>query len=87
MYHCYDREITSIKNTKHDFFFNLAKKAKLGKAKNENFKWHIFNGKHFIRISLKGTGNRFSITYLVCATELTKYATYGKVHWVVLKLF
>ena len=69
---------------KHDFFENLSKIANLGKDKNENFKYHTFLGNHFILTPLKGEETRFSISCLVCATEMIKFTTYGKVHWVVL---
>ena len=69
-------------------FENFAKIANLGKDKNENFKCQIFYGKHFILTPFKGAENRFSISCLVCATELTKYTTYEeKLHWEVLRLF
>ena len=44
-------------------------------------------GKHFILTPFKWAEKRFSISCLVYATELTQYATYGKVRWVVRKLF
>ena len=68
-------------------FENLANIANLGKDKNETFKCQLFYGKHSIVAPLKWTENHFSISCLVCATELTQYTTYGKVHWVVLRLF
>ena len=37
--------------------------------------------------SFKEAETRFSISCLVCATRLTQYKTYGKVHWVTLDLF
>ena len=38
-------------------------------------------------ILIKKAEIRFSISYLVCNTELAKYTTYGNVHWVALYLF
>ena len=35
----------------------------------------------------KEAQNRFSISCLVCATELTQYTTYRKVNWVTLNSF
>ena len=72
------------KNDKHDFFFNLAKIANLGNDKNENFECQFFTGNTFLA-PFKGAENRFSLSCLVCATAMTQYTAYGKVHWVVLK--
>ena len=52
------------------------------KAKNLNAKFLI--GKALFLTPFKATENRFSISCLVCAIDLTKY---GNLHWVVLKLF
>ena len=56
------------------------------KAKNLNA--NFLKGKALFLTPFKGTEeNRFSISCLVLATDLTKYTTYGHLHWVVLKLF
>ena len=72
---------------KHDFLKILEKLQiwEALKAKNLNAKFLI--GKALFLIPFKGTENRFSISCLVCAIDLTKYTTYGNLHWVVLKLF
>ena len=57
--------------------------------------WEVLKAKNLNAKFLKGKalfltpciGNRFSISCLVCATDLTKYTTYENLHWVVLKLF
>ena len=51
------------------------------KILNANFLWE-----HFMLTPFKVVEKRFNISRLVCATKLTKYTTYEKVHWVVLKL-
>ena len=55
------------------------------KAKILNAK--ILIGKALFLTPFKGTENRFSISCLVGATDLTKYTTGGNLHWAVLKLF
>ena len=55
------------------------------KANYLNAKFLI--GKALFFIPFKETEKRFSISCLVWATDLTKYTTYGNLHWVVLKLF
>ena len=72
---------------KHDFL-KIWEKLQIWeamKAKNLNAKFMI--GKALFLTPFKGTENRFSISCLVLATDLTKYTTYGNLHWVVLKLF
>ena len=55
------------------------------KAKNLNAKFLI--GKALFLTACIETQNRFSISCLVFATDLTKYTTYENLHSVVLKLF
>ena len=52
----------------------------LEKDKNERFKYQFLYGKHFILTPFKGTENRvfFSVSCLVCATELNQYTNYVK---------
>ena len=57
---------------------NLAKMANLAKLKNEYFKCHCLLETSFLT-PFKEAENRFSISCLVCPTELTQHTTYEKV--------
>ena len=62
------------KNDKTTFLFFFAKMANFAKDKKENF-YHFFYRKRLIFDSLKRDRNPFSISCLVCTTELTQYTT------------
>ena len=68
------------------FFSFLAIMANLAKYRDENFKCQYLMEITMFSTPSKEAENPFSIPCLVCATELTQYTTYGKVHWVTLKL-
>ena len=72
---------------KHDFL-KIWEKLQIWEAlKEKNLNAKFLIGNTLFLTPFKGTENRFSISCMVCATDLTKYTTYGNLHWMVLKLF
>ena len=78
---------TSIKMIKHDFLKIWQKLTIWERIKMKISNAKFFTENTFFFTSFKGLDNRFSLSCLICARELTQNTTYGKVHWVVLKLF
>ena len=72
---------------KHDFLKNWEKLQILKALKAKNLNANFLIGNALFLIPFKGTENRFSISCMVRATDLTIYTFYGNLHWVVLKLF
>ena len=78
--HWYGRGQTSIKMVKYDFLKIWGKLQIWEKLKAKNLKAYFLIGNASLLTHFKETENRFSISCLVCTTELTKYTTYGKLH-------
>ena len=73
-----------MKMIKHDFLKIWKKMQIWERIKMKILNVNLFTGNALFFTPFKGADNRFSISCLVCATELTEYATCGKVNWVVL---